>query len=285
MPSKNKGKSKSRKGGKQRAAADQQQEKPNGNFQDDEDALLEEAIKLAAAEKEELDAEAAKKESEATEICCHHLYLSPQDRLITYDFVNMFRCGFGSAYSKSTGDSLRDVGDAVEAGLNPTKEKYPQVWEDRSKLKLVKAVMMSFATQEALDGNTQAARFLACGARYFEEWIPIAFRTRKRTSFVSFGPEKMSELLLADEHTLVKYLRKNIRCSCLDKLYEEVKSVTKMGCCCNDDCPLPGRLVERKAMMYCTRCRSSNYCSRECQEMDWPRHKIVCEKPHRSRDV
>lgn len=28
----------------------------------------------------------------------------------------------------------------------------------------------------------------------------------------------------------------------------------------------------------CTRCRSQRYCSRNCQEADWPRHKLICEE-------
>ena len=37
---------------------------------------------------------------------------------------------------------------------------------------------------------------------------------------------KQFEFLAADEHTLVKYLRKNIPSNCLDEKYNEVKSVT-----------------------------------------------------------
>jgi hypothetical protein len=82
----------------------------------------------------------------------------------------------------------------------------------------------------------------------------------------------------ADEHTLVKYLRKNIPCKCLDEKYKEVKSITKMGVCFNSQCSIPDRMVERKSMLYCTRCRQVNYCSAECQKAAWPEHKELCNK-------
>jgi hypothetical protein len=64
---------------------------------------------------------------------------------------------------------------------------------------------------------------------------------------------------------------------CLDEKYKEVKSITKMGVCCNPKCSLPGRKVERKGMLHCIRCRLHYYCSRECQEADWPVHKKLCD--------
>jgi hypothetical protein len=89
---------------------------------------------------------------------------------------------------------------------------------------------------------------------------------------------KMVELLLADEHTLVQFFRKQIPCSCLDEKYLEVKSVPKTGYCCSSQCPLPDRMAVRKKMVYCAECRVVNYCSRECQVADWQHHKKECGK-------
>jgi hypothetical protein len=33
-----------------------------------------------------------------------------------------------------------------------------------------------------------------------------------------------------------------------------------------------------KPTSLCTRCRSINYCSKECQATDWLCHKLLCEK-------
>lgn len=79
-----------------------------------------------------------------------------------------------------------------------------------------------------------------------------------------------------DQHTLVKYLRENIPCSCLDEKYKQVKSITKMGNCFNKDCPKGGK-VKRSTMLFCTRCRLVNYCSSACQKANWQVHKVDCD--------
>jgi len=82
----------------------------------------------------------------------------------------------------------------------------------------------------------------------------------------------------ADLHTLVKFFRKRIpcSCSCLDAKYEEVKATTKMGWCFNLQCNL--LRVERSKTMYCDRCRFVTYCSRECQKAHWSKHQATCDK-------
>ena len=61
----------------------------------------------------------------------------------------------------------------------------------------------------------------------------------------------MYELQLADEHTLVSFLRKRITCKCLDTKYKQVKSLPNMGRCCNDGCSLPEGHVQR-SKMFCS---------------------------------
>jgi hypothetical protein len=79
----------------------------------------------------------------------------------------------------------------------------------------------------------------------------------------------------------VNFFRKRIPCQCLDKKYKEVKSIIKMGLCCNPACSLPDRQVERKKMFKCTggcRCSNTYYCSYECQKADWSEHKKECSR-------
>ena len=87
---------------------------------------------------------------------------------------------------------------------------------------------------------------------------------------------KVFELSSADEHTLVKFFRRRIPCSCLNEKYKEVKHVTKLGICYNPACLLPDRKTERCKLSQCTRCRQANYCSVECQRADWKSHKKTC---------
>ena len=124
--------------------------------------------------------------------------------------------------------------------------------------------------------NYNGARLSAVFTKYFEEFIAI--RLRKTKTIDKFDRAKVGELLAADEHTLVQFFRKQIPCKCLDERYKEVKSITKMGICMNVACPLPDNMAVRSKMVYCTRCRKVNYCSRECQVASWPLHKEKCQK-------
>ena len=165
------------------------------------------------------------------------------------------------------------LSECFEAAEKATAEKYPEVWGDPSKLKQVVSYLIFLGTQGVLDGKIGIARFYASTASHFEEYIEVLHETK-----AAFDVTKAVELWIADEHTLVKYLRKNIPCKCLDKKYKEVKSITKMGYCWNPQCSIPDRMVERKSMLYCTRCQWVNYCSAECQKADWPEHKELCDK-------
>jgi hypothetical protein len=239
--------------------------------QADEDAFLEEAIKLAAAEKEALDAAAAqqKEQNEKAKHVneCQHGYVATEEHFFISDFAITFFAGYNSVGAGAM------LSECFEAAEKATAEKYPEVWHDPSKMKQVASYFILLGTQGVLDGKIGIARFYASTASHFEEYIEVLHETK-----ATLDPTKVIELKHGDEHTLVKYLRKNIPCKCLDTKYKEVKSITKMGFCFNPQCSIPDRMVERHKMLYCTRCHLANYCSRECQEAAWPEHKELCNK-------
>mmetsp|Transcript_1875 Transcript_1875/g.2958 ORF Transcript_1875/g.2958 Transcript_1875/m.2958 type:complete len:148 (+) Transcript_1875:330-773(+) len=130
-------------------------------------------------------------------------------------------------------------------------------------------------TNCVLSGDIDLARQCASCANYFKFIIENFFHEGRG---MQVGVNKTTELFLSDEHTLVRYLQKHIFCSCLDDKYVEVKGVKKMGFCNNPYCTIPDRRAVRSSMLYCTRCRQLNYCSRECQEGHWRAgHKEECE--------
>lgn len=47
--------------------------------------------------------------------------------------------------------------------------------------------------------------------------------------------------------------------------------------CHSSSCPHQSSVTPLAATLLCTRCRSSRYCSRECQKDDWKKHKLVCK--------
>ena len=236
MPSKKKNKSKGRgksakKAGKQGGSLDTQMEqlKIDKDVEDaqtnaDEDALLEEAIKLAAAEKEEMDAAASEKEEEQLKVC-HHGKNDETKELIC--FIKMFTETFSTSAAAAGQDSILIANLAV--ATKAVAEKYPDVWYDTSKMKLVVNHFLCNGTQHVLQGDFIRARLTAAMASYLETFI--VFRSGKKMK------QNWAEILelcnCEDEHTLVKYLRKRIPCTCLDEKYKEVKSTARMGVCFN----------------------------------------------------
>jgi hypothetical protein len=130
-------------------------------------------------------------------------------------------------------------------------------------------------TKDIINGETDDARLNAAIAISCEGILTtIQFhKTQANPNYAKF-----IEIRHCDEHTLVKYFRKHIPCKCLDEKYKKVKSITKIGVCMNPECSLPPGKVERKGMLHCIRCRKEYYCSRECQEAHWPRHREWCDK-------
>ena len=139
---------------------------------------------------------------------------------------------------------------------------------------MLKTCFLAEGTKCTLDGNSDDARTHAKITQFVEGVIATSKKVDRSKGDLDCA--KIFELGVADEHTLVQFYRKQIPCSCLDDKYNEVKSVTKMGMCCNEACPLPDQRAVRSKMVCCARCRKVNYCSRECQVAAWPGHKEYC---------
>ncbi len=234
--------------------------------EDDVEAMLEQAIKLAAVEQQEI--EKYKKEN------CTHGY-NPSSRFHAR-FCEVFLKTFMESYRAATrhghGDNIfHDRLDGLKEGFVVTRMKYSKELNVVTNLERIISYSLAEGTKLFLDGKSDDARLCAVLASYTE---------RAKAGELP-DIQKMLELLDVDEHTLVQFFRKQIPCSCLDEKYKEVKFITKMGICYSPYCPLPGRRAVRSKMFQCTGCPSGHnvsYCSRECQEADWPAHKVVCGK-------
>ena len=98
----------------------------------DEAAMLEEAIKLATAEKEALEADSLKeKRVRIRSWECKHGYVRGEEHAIINDFCKTFLYGFNSL----GGGVL--LGQRVVAAREAVIQKYPEVWNDSTKLELV----------------------------------------------------------------------------------------------------------------------------------------------------
>ncbi len=190
---------------------------------------------------------------------------------ICSQFVTAFYGSFEAA--KKRNDSLSRC---LTAARNATLWGYAAaavVWCDSAKMKIVLSYFLCLGTQAILDGDDDNAKMSATLARYLEQHIAVEL---EKTQALPHFP-KLGETYEADMHTLVKFFRRRIPCSCLDDKYEEVKDAAKMGFCYNKQCNIPERRVERSNTKYCSRCRSVTYCSRECQVAHWHMHKPDCD--------
>ncbi len=238
---------------------------------DEDDALLEEAIKLAAVEEQEMKA----KDKEN----CTHGYnpSSTFQARFCEDFMKIYTESFHNASTREGGNSrmeqLHSATVAFRTAIS-TSTSYANVLRNRSNAECIHLCCLAQGTKLFLDGKSDDARLPAL----------LALAIKNAISSVAVLPDyqKMLELLDGDDYTLVQFFRKRIPCSCLDEKYKEVKkSTTKMGVCYNPQCPLPGHMAIRSKMLQCTGCLSGHnvsYCSRECQEANWPYHKKKCGK-------
>ncbi len=301
MPSKKKTRGKARRVAKNRTARTRREEdaandvdsqmqrlqiSQSTNNQDgadeDFDAMLEEAIKLASAEKEEVKV--------GTKIsvkkCCHGFFPYAKGHVCMDAFINSYLGVYEGCNDSNIITSFARI-------YETTKVKWAEVWSDSEKLQLVVSEFLSLGTKAMIhevdwvDGVCDFAQQAAAHVNFLEQWMAKmtiveneASSIKASSNWVTFRVlcdwGKVYELLRADEHTLVSFFRKRIPCKCLDKRYEEVKSITKIGICHNPDCSLPDRKATRSKMLYCTHCRRTNYCSRECQVDHWQRHKSKC---------
>ncbi len=157
------------------------------------------------------------------------------------------------------------------AAANATLDEFADVWNDLAKMKLTMSYFLCSGTKSILDGRYYAAREAAIIARYFDQHIAVRFK--KKQALLHWHKN-----FISDAHTLVKFFRHRIPCSCLDEKYEEVKHIPKMGVCFNAQCKVGDGHVERSKLMYCSRCRCAVYCSRECQVANFTNHKPLCDQ-------
>jgi len=160
--------------------------------------------------------------------------------------------------------------------------KHPEVFDNcynNVHTKWIKSHFVSEGTKCLLREDIEAARCYASLTWWFDSLFGL-FKVQGGNVDFDLSPSMKSmkcvELGYADEHTLCSFFRKRIPCSCLKKMYKEVKSVTKLrlsSFCSNKGCK---QHLEKKTMMCCSLCRQVTYCSRKCQKAHWTAHKINC---------
>lgn len=210
------------------------------------------------------------KKKEKNNICtdtkskCRHGLLECYDERL--DLYQEFYLAFASAINEASGTDE----EKTNAGIEATRVKYAAVWNDVARMEELIFVLLGLGTHHILNGCNDDATEKALFAYYFYQHIAV-YLEKTQPEIKWHRIEELS----CDSHTLVSFYRKNIPCSCLNEIYEHVKSIPKTGICDYPNCP--DREVEKKKMKCCTGCRKMTcYCSSACRKAHWPEHKHCC---------
>ena len=231
------------------------------------------AAKARKAAKAKAREEQAKERTTAqmqqVKVSCKHGAepLSLKRNSIVFQFVRAFAIKVDEAEDDS------NVARCLVNAHSATLDEFADVWKDVDTIKMAMSFILAAGTEELLECKFANARKAATYARYLEQYIAVVLNHTQAT----VNWPKILETHEADGHTLVKFFRHRIPCSCLDEHYDKVKSITKMGFCYSPQCSMTGKGVERSKTKYCSRCRCATYCSRECQIADWSKHKSACD--------
>ena len=206
---------------------------------------------------------------------CTHGY----DRHTISKELMRFVEAFNSSFRKAIRSGDRSFSQCFIDVRKATWTEFTHEWNDAAKLETAMSVFLCMGTDIILaigQNRAEYIRYKYDDARIFASFVRliehhIAVNLKQTQALINWI--KVEETRHADDHTLIKFLRHRIPCSCLDEKYEEVKHITKVVNCCNPQCSIPHRKVERSKTKYCSRCRCVTYCSRECQVADWSRHK------------
>ena len=203
------------------------------------------------------------------EECCTHGW-DPTEYPDDHDHCNQFL-----EASLQIIHQAKSAGEAVNTSIAITEEKYPQVWEDPTSLEWIASALVCMGVELTMP-DIKNNKYLCTAVIAFSEYLhQSASELRKSQPAVYI--QKVDELTDADERRRVSYLKKRINCSCLDARYNEVKILPKMGHCANNDCSLPGGMVELSSMLSCGYCQKEHYCSEECGMTRWEEHREDCK--------
>ncbi|KAK1741558.1 hypothetical protein QTG54_008036 [Skeletonema marinoi] len=232
----------------------------------EEAAITEDGGRLASANQEQLEIKPSMEDTGYKGNCLHGY--SGENHTNIEQFVALF-CN--ECWLK-THDGIA-LEQCIQAAIGSTRQSHGGIWSNSNDMEIAISSTLFAGTEDMLNGRVHGnARVLAAITNFFEQWVAISAH---KTQYDWYWP-KIYELYNADEHTLVSFFRNRINCKCLDDKHREVRSIKKMGICCNPRCSLPERKLERSGMESCEQCRHVHYCSRKCQKNDWKRHKEAC---------
>lgn len=159
-------------------------------------------------------------------------------------------------------------------------EKHPQVWDNEKQRTLTIDIMTTIGTNMLIRKEGQFYTLATCIAEaiyvmenYYNERDVYSAAYNRRSASKRRDLDLFASSLGRD---VLKFYSKRVSCSCLKAMYSEArkKMPKKMGKCSHIECKVE---KERVMLFVCGRCMIDQYCSRECQIAEWPKHKHNCD--------
>jgi len=177
-----------------------------------------------------------------------------------------------------------DLNDSMPQFCKKSFVSFTDVWEDEDLKSNVANILIKMGVNQILLKRDEGERskisvsdtfllFLCDLIVVLEQHRPGA---NIRASLAK-GMRKLYILEGGNERDILKFFSRRVNCDCLKEVYSAARrNLPKVG-----KCPGCDATFERNQLFECTGCKSRCYCSKECQETDYPNHVFECKEYRR----
>ena len=163
--------------------------------------------------------------------------------------------------------------------MKDTFDNHRQVCDNATLRKLASDIMVAIGTNfvilDTIDHGNKLPCLLAMTISVLEQYNGNGQDGFKLATCQAYL--LVDDLRCGGEREIVRFFLKRISCTCLKAKYSLIKKSqpTRMS-----GCHTCKQVKVRSSMMLCGRCKATQYCCKECQAADWPKHKYLCTIIH-----
>jgi len=207
------------------------------------------------------------KERATNSTCNHGCDIIPADGHPISNFMDEF---YMNLFKKCMN---QDSDRVIFKAMRHTLETQLEVWNNESYRKLAISIFIAIGTNNLLKEETSPTD-IAHAIVLLEHYNGSGDIVESMLQSPVLS-SKLRDLnpTSSSRRDCLKFYRKRTTCKCLKKLHLEArKTEPKVGLCyhCKEE-------KERASLSVCSRCMVYQYCSRECQVVDWPSHEAKCD--------
>ena len=192
---------------------------------------------------------------------CSHGDVQPSQ--VSLKYIDIFE----SFVQKRIQDQCDDVPGPGTQALRALGETHPEFWEDQTARKDMTKIFAMMATDHMLHGCSGTV-----GCQRVKDHAAIILLLESNCLGLEVL-QKSRDLNDGGQRALVKFIKKHIKCECLDKAYANSKRTSPLSMSRCHHCHIQ---KERSSLLLCGSCKVDQYCSPACQKAAWPAHKKGC---------